>query len=294
MKSIGKLGNVEVTHVLDSYLLGETAQCFFPDFDREFLRPHEEWLCPTHYDRETGHIRMPVQSWCLRVGDRNVLIDTCIGNNKSRPDKHEMHMLESRYLDRLSAVGLRPEDIDYVLCTHLHVDHIGWNTQLENGRWVPTFPNARYLLSKMEYEAAKRDAANVTCSASIRQAFEDSIHPIVETGKAYMIEGDCGLFDGVTLHATPGHTPGHLRIEVRSLGAVGLFVGDILHSPIQVPLWMWSSRFCWDRRMAAEARRQVLEICASDNALLLPGHFEAPHFGRIRKVRDTFAIDFGW
>ena len=294
MKSIGKIGAVEVGRVLEGYLLGETAQCFFREFDRNSLRPHESWLCPTHYDPETGHIRMPVQSWLLRVGGQIVLIDTCVGNDKSRPDKHEMHMLDSRYLERLRAIGVRPEDVDYVLCTHLHVDHVGWNTKLENGRWVPTFPNARYVLSKTEYEFAKLEASRPTCSTAIRHAFEDSIHPIVESGKACVIEGVHGLLDGVTLHPAPGHTPGHLRIEVRSQGALGLFVGDILHSPIQVPLWQWSSRFCWDPKLAEQARRHVLEICAGENGVLLPTHFEVPHVGRIRRANGTFAIDLGW
>jgi glyoxylase-like metal-dependent hydrolase (beta-lactamase superfamily II) len=294
MKLTGRVGNVDVARVFDSYLLGETAQTFFPEFDRESLRPHEHWLCPTHYDPESGHIRMPVQSWLLRVGDQNVLIDTCLGNHKSRPDKHEMHMLNTRYLERLQGVGMRPEDIDYVLCTHLHVDHVGWNTRLENGRWVPTFANARYVWSKTEYEAAKCQAMKSDCSVSVRQVFQDSIQPVVETRKADMIDGEFGILDGVVLNPAAGHTPGHLRIEVRSQGAVGLFVGDILHSPIQVPLWSWSTRYCWDRAMAAQERRRVLEICAAENALLLPAHFEAPHVGRVTAAGESFALALGW
>ncbi len=203
-------------------------------------------------------------------------------------------MLNTRYLERLAEVGLTPDGIDYVLCTHLHVDHVGWNTRLENGRWVPTFPNARYVFSRTEYESAKKDALNPTPRPFSRQMFEDSIHPVVEAGKASLVDGVHELLDQLTLRPAPGHSRGHFRIELRSEGAVGVFAGDILHSPIQVPLWEWSTRVCWDKRMAAASRRELLEFCASEEALLLPGHFQAPHVGRIKRAGGTFAIDFGW
>jgi glyoxylase-like metal-dependent hydrolase (beta-lactamase superfamily II) len=294
MKVVGRIGHVEIGRVLDSYVLAETAQGFFPDFEREALEPHEHWLCPTHYDRESGHIPLPVHSWLLRVGGKNVLIDTCMGNQKSRPGKPEMHMLNNRYLERMTELGVRPDEIDYVLCTHLHVDHVGWNTRLEHGRWVPTFPNARYVMSKAEYEATKSDAADSDGNAFLYQVFEDSIYPIVEAGKAVLIDGSQALLDGITLQAAPGHSPGHLCIELRSGGDLGFFVGDIVHSPIQVPFWKWSTRYCWNQAMAAQTRRQILEACAADNAVLIPCHFENPYVGRIKGSDDTFAIDFGW
>jgi glyoxylase-like metal-dependent hydrolase (beta-lactamase superfamily II) len=145
LKSVGRIGSAEIGRVLDSYLLGETMQSWFPDFNRDAITSHEHWLCPAHYDPESRHFAMPVHSWLLRVGRYNVLIDTCLGNDKSRPRLVEGHRLDTRYLKRLANVGLTPDDIDYVLCTHLHVDHVGWNTRLDNGRWVPTFPNARYV-----------------------------------------------------------------------------------------------------------------------------------------------------
>ncbi len=294
MKSIGRIGSVEIGRVLDSYLLGETMQGWFPDFNRDAIKAHEHWLCPTHYDLESGHFAMPVHSWLLRVGRFNVLIDTCLGNDKFRPGLVEGHRLDTRYLTRLADIGLTPDDIDYVLCTHLHVDHIGWNTRLDNGHWVPTFPNARYVFSNTEYEAAKRDALDPTSRPFFKHASEDPIHPVVEAGKACLVDGVCELVDHLTLRPAPGHSPGHLRIELRSQGASGVFAGDILHSPIQVPLWEWSTRVCGDRRMAATSRRELLEFCASENALLLPAHFQAPHVGRIKRAGETFAIDFGW
>jgi glyoxylase-like metal-dependent hydrolase (beta-lactamase superfamily II) len=123
----------------------------------------------------------------------------------------------------------------------LHVDHVGWNTRLENGRWVPTFPNARYVLSRTEYEVAKKEASGPNSRSLFTQVFEDSIHPVVEAGKACLVDGIHELIDQLTLRPAPGHSPGHFRIELRSQGAVGVFAGDILHSPIQVPFWEWST-----------------------------------------------------
>jgi glyoxylase-like metal-dependent hydrolase (beta-lactamase superfamily II) len=294
LKSVGRIGGVEIGRAFDSFILGETMQAWFPDFNRDAVKPHEHWLCPAHYDPESGHFPLPVHSWLARIGGANVLIDTCLGNDKLRPGLPEGHRLATRYLERLADVGLSPDDIDYVLCTHLHVDHIGWNTRLKNGRWVPTFPNARYVFSRAEYEAAKKAVSDPASRPFERQMFEDSIHPVAEAGKACLVDGMHELLDHLTLRPAPGHSPGHLRIELRSQGAVGVFAGDLLHSPIQVPLWEWSTRVCWDGKMAAATRRDLLEFCASENALLMPGHFEAPHVGRIKRAGETFAIDFGW
>jgi glyoxylase-like metal-dependent hydrolase (beta-lactamase superfamily II) len=291
---IGKIGEIEICRILDSYLLGETMQAWFPDFDREAVKPHECWLCPTHYDPESGHFAMPVHSWLLKVGGYNVLIDTCMGNHKSRPGLMEMHMLANRYLERMTDCGVTPDDIDYVLCTHLHVDHVGWNTRLSNGRWVPTFPNAKYVFSRTEFEAAKAEAAHPDSPPFLKAAFEDSIFPIAEAGKAHLVDGVQEFLDCLTLRPAPGHSPGHVRIELNSRGERGVFAGDMLHSPVQVPFWNWSSRVCWDKAMSAKSRRELLEFCASENALLLPAHFEAPHVGRIRQSAESFSIDFSW
>lgn len=290
----GKIGSVEIARVLDCTLLGETAQAWFPDFDREAVRPHEHWLCPDHFDPETGRIPMPVQSFVLRTRHHNILIDTCIGNDKERPGIAEMHRLTTSYLDRLAKLGLRPEDIDFVMCTHLHVDHVGWNTRLIDGRWVPTFPNARYIMSKADYAATQAAVGMPGMIAPVRNCFHDSVLPVVEAGQADMVDGLHEMLDEFTLRPAPGHSPGHIRIELASMGETGVFAGDMLHSPLQIPLWQLSSKVCWDKVLAAKSRRALLEFCIDKDALLIPGHFQAPHVGRIREDGDTFAIAFGW
>jgi glyoxylase-like metal-dependent hydrolase (beta-lactamase superfamily II) len=291
---IGRVGSVEIARILDSYLLGETMQGWFPDFDREAVKAHENWLCPAHYDAESGHFAMPVHSWLFRVNGQNVLIDTCMGNHKTRPGLFEMHRLNNRYIERMAEAGCTPEDVDYVLCTHLHVDHVGWNTRLEKGRWVPTFPNAKYVIAKREYEAAKEEAANPNVPPFLKHVFEDSIYPVVESGRAFFVDGVHELLDALVIRPAPGHSPGHVRIELTSKGECGVFSGDLLHSPVQVPFWNWSSRVCWNKVMSSQSRRDLLEFCAEENALLMAGHFEAPYVGRIARKADTFAIKFGW
>jgi glyoxylase-like metal-dependent hydrolase (beta-lactamase superfamily II) len=290
----GKIGNVEIAIVLDSYLLGETAQSWFPLFDRKAIRQHEYWLCPRHYDPETGRIPMPVQTFVLRTEHYVILVDTCIGSHKERPGVSEMHRLTTRYLDRLAAVGLAPEDVDFVMCTHLHVDHVGWNTRLLDGRWVPTFPNAQYVMSQLEFDATRDLAKKPDVLAAIRNCFEDSVLPIIEAGKAIFVNGIHEMLDGFTLRPAPGHSPGHIRIEMRSGNELGVFAGDLVHSPIQIPFWKWSTRVCTNGEQAANTRRELLEFCVEENALLLPCHFEAPHVARIRDNHGQFSANFGW
>lgn len=289
---VAKIGTVEIRRVLDSYLLGQTMQTWFPDFDREAVKPHEHWLCPTHYNPDTGHFPMPVHSWVFEINGCKVLIDTCLGNDKERPGQLEMDHLGTGYLRRLHEQGINPDEIDFVMCTHLHVDHVGWNTRLVDGRWVPTFPNARYVMSRLEYQAASVEAQADATPQFIRNVFADSIHPLVEHGQAVFVEGIMEFLPGLTLVPSPGHSPDHLRISLRSQGQIGVFAGDMLHSPVQVPFWEWSSRVCWNKSMAAQARRRLLEFCAEHGALLLPGHFETPHFGRVAADGDRFQLNF--
>jgi glyoxylase-like metal-dependent hydrolase (beta-lactamase superfamily II) len=174
------------------------------------------------------------------------------------------------------------------------VDHVGWNTRLQDSRWVPTFPNARYVISRHEYEATRDEAAQPKTVEFIRNCFQDSVLPIVEAGKAVFVDGTHEMLDNFTLRPAPGHSPGNQRIELRSGGELAVFAGDIVHSAIQIPFWQWSSKACWDPTQSAQSRRELLEFCVEENALLIPGHFAAPHVARIRDDHGTFTANFGW
>ena len=178
------------------------------------------------------------------------------------------------------------------MCTHLHVDHVGWNTQLVNGRWVPTFPNAKYLFGKREY-AHWESERNKQGDGKVNDgSFDDSVLPIVEAGKAVMIDSDHQPDPLLTIKDYPGHTPGSIAINLKDGGRQASFSGDIMHHPIQVYHPDWSSQFCWDQEMSARSRRKLLEDCAESNALLCPAHFPGANAGTMKRQGDAFRIDW--
>jgi hypothetical protein len=146
------VGKASIARIEETYVPTYRARDIFPEFDEHILAEHARWLAPSHYDAESGFIKLSVHSWLLQVGGQNILIDGCCGNNKIKPARPFWNLLNTPYLDRLAAAGARPDEIDYVMCTHLHHDHVGWNTLQRDGKWVPTFPNARYVFSKPDFE----------------------------------------------------------------------------------------------------------------------------------------------
>ncbi|MDO1583430.1 MBL fold metallo-hydrolase [Rhizobium oryzicola] len=219
---------------------------------------------------------MSSHSWLVRTRHHTILIEACTGNHKSRPGGAPLFdMLDRPYLDRLTAAGVRPEEIDYVLCTHLHADHVGWNTYLHDGRWVPTFPNAKYVMSKIECEALQVGGHEADFATWGPLFYQDSILPVLESRQEMLIEGGFQLGDHLVAESTPGHSPGHLLFALRDRGEEALFSGDIMHHPIQVYYPDWSSAFCFDPVMAASTRRKVLERATENRSLLLPAHFAA-------------------
>ena len=288
-----RIGDIEISRVYELTFLGQTASDFYPKFDRDAVRTHEHWLCPDHFDPESLRVPMDVQSFIIKTDQHVIMIDTCCGNNKPREGAPEFHQLTTRYLDRLAALGLTPEDVDYVMCTHLHIDHIGWNTRLVDGRWIPTFPNARYIVSRQEYDNATVEAKTIQFSP-IQNGYQDSVLPVIEAGLTDLVDDGYELLDLLTVKPAPGHTPANIQIELASKGERAIFAGDMLHTPLQIPFWEWSSKLCWNQELAAQTRRRLFEQCVNENALLIPGHFRAPHLGRIRESGDRFRISWGY
>ena len=216
------LGDIEVTALTDIGTFSAPLSFVFPDSDAERLRDHSHWLEPLHMDQ--GHVRLAIRSWLLRDNERTILIDACVGNHKNRPNRPEWHQkTDGHWLNALAGTGLGPEDIDIVLCTHLHADHVGWNTKLEDGRWVPTFPNARYITSEIEYnhwQTMVREAPDPL--SIVHGSFQDSVLPVMEASQMDLIQDGCELSHGLTLDLTPGHSPGHLCLNVKRGGSHGI------------------------------------------------------------------------
>jgi len=292
-----RIGAAVAARIEETYEPNFNAVKFFPDWDPAVVQEHGAWLAPEHYDPGSGRLKLSVHSWLLSVGGKRILIDTCVGNHKPRPLRPFWHMMDTPYLARLEAAGARPEQIDMVMCSHLHVDHIGWNTRLENGRWVPTFPNARYVFSKADYEHYLAIDHDPEKGPANQGSFRDSILPVVEAGLAQMVSGASTLNESLALdehlsvEPAPGHTPGTIAIKFASRGEKALFCGDILHHALQVYRPEWNSFACADAANARASRRKALEHCAG-GALLMPVHFGAPFACRIESRGQGFVPRF--
>jgi glyoxylase-like metal-dependent hydrolase (beta-lactamase superfamily II) len=249
-------------------------------------------MVPHHFDAASGWLKLSVHSWLIQIGGRTILIDTCVGNHKSRSARPKWHLLDTPYLQRLAAAGVRPEQVDMVMCTHLHVDHVGWNTRLENGRWVPTFPNARYVFSKTDYDHFLRVDRDPERGPATLGAFRDSVLPVVEAGLAQMVEGAQAIEEHLSIEPAPGHTPGHVVIKLAAKDAQAFFCGDAIHHAIQLYHPAWNSFACLDAEAARRSRRKLLEDCAGSGALLAPQHFGAPHLCHVDASGGAFRPRF--
>ena len=286
------IGVATITRIEETYAPAFAASTFFPAWDPSVLERHSGWMIPDHYEAATGFLKLSVHSWLIEVGGRRILIDTCVGNEKERPARPMWHRMQTAYLDRLTRAGVDPEDIDLVMCTHLHQDHVGWNTRLVDGRWRPTFPNARYLLSRIEYEGSlKREQDPRTAPANLG-SFRDSIVPVVEEGLADIVDAPLRLDEFLSIEPGPGHTPGHIVIHLESGGERGVFPGDIIHSAIQLYRPEWNCFVCIDAEQARATRRRVLDECADSQSLLMPTHFGAPFACHVEREGDAFRPRF--
>lgn len=275
-------GKATIQRIVDIDPFALQLSFLLPGASLEALGDHKGALGGQHVDWANGAILLAVQSHLVRAGGKTILIDTCVGEHKQRPARAEWHNRAStRYLANLKACGCTPDDVDIVMCTHLHADHVGWNTRLENGQWVPTFPKARYLMSLREVEqrateAAARPEAN-------HGSYQDSVLPVLDRGAATFVDAGDEIVDGGTILALPGHAPGQIGLELREGDGTDVFCGDAIHSPVQVFRPEWSSAFCHDKAQAERTRRALLARAAGEDLRLIPAHLR----GRIMRVRES-------
>ena len=285
-----RIGNLEVTRIEDFVDHGVPLKMLLPEVTEETIAANRGWLQPNFLDANGATISVHIQSWLFRTKHHTILVDSCVGHQKRRHFP-PFNMRTSVFLDNLKAAGTAPEEIDYVFCTHLHSDHVGWNTRLENGRWVPTFPKAKYLFSRKDYEAFDPRQANAPhYGGTDEDTFLDSVLPVVEAGQVEFVDGEHKVGDGLTIVPAPGHSPGHAALRVEDSGDSGLFTGDSTHHPIQIAEVSLNSFSCWDGELARASRRKLLEECCEHHRLLVPGHFAAPHCGRVRVKGSNFEL----
>ena len=287
-----KLGRCVVTRVEERLGPAVPPNILLPGLTPELLAEHRDCLTSRQRDPQSGLFVISIHSWLLRTPTHTILIDACAGNDKERlrPESAEFHRQRLPWIERLATAGARPQDIDYVLCTHLHVDHVGWNTQLADGRWVPTFPNARYLFARCDFEFWQERARGGGGAHANDGVFEDSVLPIVEAGQADLVDPDHAPLPELRIVAAPGHTPGHVMVQLASAGQRAVFSGDVMHHVLQVRLPQLNSVFCEDGTAARRTRAKLLDDCCEQDVLLLPAHFGAPHVGYV--VRRGSGHDF--
>jgi glyoxylase-like metal-dependent hydrolase (beta-lactamase superfamily II) len=272
------VGNVTITKVVELETVGGT-RFILPKAGRDEIRALP-WLVP-HFATDDGRLKMSVHALVVETPRRRIVVDTGLGNDKQGRTVPLWNDRHGSFLDDLTAAGFPPDSTDTVICTHLHVDHVGWNTRLDGERWVPTFPNARYLFVDSEY-AYWRDHSITPDKAAI---FADSVAPIMQAGKADLVAGDAQICEEITLIPTPGHTPGHVSLHIRSLGEEGLLTGDVVHHPCQMAHLDWSSTADTDPLRSAQTRRELFARFADRPVLVIGGHFDAGH---IRRDGDAF------
>lgn len=287
------VGSVRITRIEEQLGFARMPpERYLVGFERELALCHLDWLVPAHYSLEHHRLVTSVHAWLICTKRHTILLDCCAGNHKERPWSPRFHRLDTPFLDRLRKAGVAPEQIDIVLCTHLHADHVGWNTALRDGRWVPTFPNARYLFSRREceyWEGAQNPAMR---NDPRRGIYVDSVLPVVESGQALLLNGDHAIDDGLWIEQAPGHTPGHVMLKLREPDAHAVFCGDAIHHPLQVYAPHWRHMADEQPVEAQATRERVLADCAEQGAWLFPTHFGAPHVVAISATSTGFAPIF--
>jgi glyoxylase-like metal-dependent hydrolase (beta-lactamase superfamily II) len=274
-----QIGDVEIWRILESVDPFLEPLEFFPDMGEDGLalirQEAPNQLCP-----ETGMMLIPIQGFLIKTSIHTILVDACVGNDKTCKFHEQWHNRSGgRFLAGLTAAGVGPADVDYVLCTHLHLDHVGWNTRLENGRWVPTFPNARYIFPSVD---------NAHFSSEPSDVYNESVLPVIEAKQAVLVSSDHKLGDNISLISTPGHTPGHVSVLISDKGQEAVISGDAIHSTIQCLKPEWNFAYDHEKDLAARTRRALLETVCETDKLLLGSHFPLPSLGRVKATKDAF------
>jgi glyoxylase-like metal-dependent hydrolase (beta-lactamase superfamily II) len=278
-----RIGGVSVTKIVELEVTGG-SRFILPQATYDEILPIA-WLRP-HFADERGRLKMSIHALVVETAERRIVVDTCLGNDKEGRRIPAWNNLQGPFLADLAAAGYPRRSIDTVLCTHLHVDHVGWNTMREAGRWVPTFPNARYLMGRVEFEHWRAPQAR----GDMQAVFADSVAPVYDAGLADLVETDHRVCDEVSLVPTLGHTPGHVSVRISSQGEEALITGDFMHHPCQIAHPEWSSTADSDSEMACRTRERVFAELADRPVLVIGTHFAGATAGRIVRDGDAYRL----
>lgn len=251
----------------------------------ELVEREAHWLLP-HWADTDGTWEMVVQSFIVVADDRVIVVDPCVGNGRDLPHFELFHQLDTPFIERFAATGIRPDEVEGVFCTHLHSDHCGWNTTLRDGRFVPTFAKARYYMAEREvarWDPRRSGHSGVPANDGV---FEASVLPVLEAGLAELISDGAAIGPSLTARSAAGHTAGHTALQLRSAGAEAWFTGDAFHHPLELLHPEIDAGTCEDFAVTAVTRRQLIDHAVRTGALIIPAHFAAPHAGYLRREAD--------
>ena len=279
-----RVGDVTFTKVIELEVTGG-SRFLLPQATPDAIKPIA-WLQPYFAD-ENGRLRMSIHTFLVETPERRIVVDTCLGNDKENRHIPHWNNMQTRFLSDIAAAGYPRESVDTVLCTHLHVDHVGWNTMKVGGTWIPTFPNARYLMGRTEYEHWSTNLSR----PDMQHILADSVTPIVEAGLATLVETDHRLCPEISLIPTIGHTPGHVSVRISSRGEEALITGDFMHHPCQIAHPEWSTNADSDRDQGIRTRLDMFEKLAGTPTLVIGTHFAGATAGRIVRDGDDYRLD---
>ena len=280
-----QIGQVKITRVIEMEVTGGT-RFILPQATRDAVK-EIDWLTP-HFADEDGNLIMSIHALIVETPTRKMIVDTCIGNDKQRSIPNWTN-LQLPFLEDLKSAGYDRYEIDTVMCTHLHVDHVGWNTMLVDGQWIPTFPNARYLLGEQEYhywDSAPADDLN-------NGVMGDSVKPVIEAGLVDLVDMNHRVCDEVYLEPTTGHTPGHVSVHIESEGAQALITGDCIHHPCQIENIDWASSADYDQSASTKTRESLMAKYADQDILIIGTHFATPTAGYLKSKDNGYWLDVG-
>lgn len=281
-----QIGDVTVTRIVETPSIVSPQSLMYPKEAGDLIAPHRAWLHPGFMSPD-GQMMIAWQCFVVETPTRRIMVDTCIGNDRVRFFDIFNHM-QNAFLEDLAVAGYPPESIDTVMCTHLHYDHVGWNTRLVDGAWVPTFPNARYLFGRVEWQEIQELAAAGDWHAD---HVPDAVQPIVDAGLADFVETDHRLCNEVRFEPSPGHTAGHASVRISSQGHEAVITGDLMHHPVQCAIWHKHSAFDHHKDEACATRKSFLQRYEGGKALVLGTHFPDPTAGYVVRHEDTWRFD---
>ena len=287
-----QIGATHIMRIVDLDRQAFEPKIIFPAATGEVMQKKTANLNDHNFDQNTLALFLSFHAYLVRIKNKTILVDMCLGNDKTRIERPIWHQRNGPFIENLKNAGVEPTDVDYVMCTHLHADHVGWNTKLLNGEWVPTFPNAEYIFSEKEYNHWRREDGRYSSEEQILHgSFHDSVMPIISSGQARLVPSNFNLGNGVHLEPAYGHTPGNIMIHIEDCQEHAVLCGDILHHPIQLGHPEWKTNFCSDPEQATLTRLNLLREYAGTKTAILPAHFHSADLGLISKDNGSYILN---